>query len=163
MELRTIEIDFEIHKCIEAERNSFAESANDVLRRLLGIKASENKPVQMIAAAGEAGRSWTGKGVTLPNGTQIRMDYNGQVLTGTIRDGKWLVGGHEFSSPSAAASAMCLTKAGKRTQLDGWKYWEAKRPGDEKWMSIGSLRPDAIERHRQIIDRLGIDLDAIQS
>ena len=33
-ELRTIEIDFEVHKIIELERTSFSETANEVLRWL---------------------------------------------------------------------------------------------------------------------------------
>ncbi len=159
MDHRTIEIDFDVHKRIETERSSFSESANEVLRRLLGIGASENKASRLIAEAVEAGRAWTGKGVTLPNGTKVRMDYNGQALAGTIRDGKWVVNGHEFASPSAAASAMCRTKAGKQTQLDGWKYWEAKRPGDDTWVAIGDLRPNLLERHRVNIDTLTRDLD----
>ena len=38
-EIATIEIDFDIHKRIEMERQSFTESPNDVLRRLLGLAA----------------------------------------------------------------------------------------------------------------------------
>jgi negative regulator of replication initiation len=96
LEHRSIEIDFDVHKRIEAERTSFGESANDVLRRLLGIGQRENKASVMIAAAAEHGRSWTGKSVMLPGGTQVRMDYNGQQLTGVITDGKWIVEGREF-------------------------------------------------------------------
>lgn len=143
MDYRSIEIDFDVHKRIEAERSSFGESANDVLRRVLGIGARENKASALIAAAVEHGRSWTGKGVTLPGGTLVRMDYNGQQLAGVITDGKWIVEGREFSSPSAAASKSVRTKSGKETSLDGWKYWQAKRPGDDSWVLISSMRPEA--------------------
>lgn len=154
MEYRTIEIDFEVHKRIEVERGGFAESANDVLRRMLGISGSGNKASVLIAAAAEHGRAWTGKGVTLPSGTQVRMDYNGQALAGMISDGKWVVEGHTFSSPSAAASEMCRTKSGKRTSLDGWKYWQAKRPGDDRWVSIGSMRPEVQRMLDDVINSL---------
>ena len=63
-ELRTIEIDFDVHKKIEAERTSFSESPNDVLRRLLRL----GNAAATEAAKGR-GRSWSGKGVTLPDGT----------------------------------------------------------------------------------------------
>jgi len=143
MEHRQIEIDFDVHKLIEAERTSFSESANDVLRRLLGLGApAPNKAAKIIAEYAEGQRSWTGKSVNLPAGTQLRMDYNGQTLTGAIADGKWVVEDREFTSPSAAASELCRTKAGKKTQLDGWKYWEAKRPGDDRWTPIANLRPE---------------------
>jgi hypothetical protein len=38
---------------------------------------------------------------------------------------------------------MVRTKSGKETSLDGWKYWQAKRPGDDSWVSISSMRPEA--------------------
>ena len=154
MKHRTIEIDFDVHKRIEAERTGFAESANDVLRRLLGITEAKTPAGAMIAAAVEHGRSWTGKGVTLPGGTLVRMSYNGRDLAGVITDGKWVVEGNEFSSPSAAASKMCRTKSGAETSLDGWKYWQAKRPGDDRWVPIGSMRPEAIKMVDDVIASL---------
>ncbi|MFD1033146.1 hypothetical protein ACFQ15_00570 [Sphingomonas hankookensis] len=159
MNHRAIEIDFDVHKRIEAERSSFAESANDVLRRLLGIGATSalvQDPAPAAAAqADDFGRAWNGKGVTLPGGTQLRMDYRGQVVTGVVRDGKWLIEGREFSSPSGAAGEMCRTKSGTKTSLDGWRYWEAKRPGDDSWTAISTMRP---EHGRIMADIVNIDL-----
>lgn len=136
-DLRTIEIDFEVHKRIELERRSFAETPNAVLRRLLNIggeqAASESAPPS-------SGRPWAGKGVTLPHGTELRMEYNGRVHTGVIRDGTWAVEGGEYKSPSAAAGGVARTKDGNRTSLDGWIYWQAKRPGETQWVGIAQLR-----------------------
>lgn len=152
MDHRTIEIDFDVHKRIEAERSGFAETPNDVLRRLLGIgAAAARKAPRAPASAPQSegfGRAWNGKGVTLPGGTELRMDYRGQVLTGVIRDGKWVVEGREFSSPSGAAGEMCRTKSGQKTSLDGWRYWQAKRPGEDRWTPISTLRPE----HLRIIE-----------
>ena len=133
-DFRTIEIDLDVHKLIEAERRNFAESDNDALRRLLRIDVS--------AAGGTTPptrRSWKGSGVELPHETSLRMTYNGVTHTGKIEDGVWLVAGERFSSPSGAASSVGRTKAGSKTRLDGWKYWEAKTPGTEKWISIYAL------------------------
>lgn len=152
MEHRTIEIDFEVHKRIEAERTGFSESANDVLRRLLGIGG--DAPAKASAAPSN-GRPWTGKGVALPSGTQLRMDYNGRAIAGVVEDGEWLVEGRRFSSPSAAAGELCRTRAGKKTSIDGWKYWQAKRPGDDSWIAISTLRP---EHARMLADITKIDI-----
>lgn len=133
---RSIEIDFEVHKRIELERQSFAETPNAVLRRLLGIdEGAAVKP-----EVRKDGRPWAGKGVSLPHGTEVRMEYNGRVHTGTIDNGTWVVEGEEYKSPSAAAGGAARTRAGKRTQLDGWIYWQAKRPGDAQWIGISQLR-----------------------
>ena len=134
-DLRTIEIDFDVHKKIEAERKSFSESPNDVLRRLLKLGGAAES-----YAINEARRSWSGKGVTLPHGSEVRMEYNGRRYEGAITDGEWLVEGQRFKSPSAAAGGVAVTKDGKHTRLDGWNYWSVKRPGDGDWVAIRALR-----------------------
>ena len=146
--LRSIEIDFEVHKRIEMGRQGFEETPNDVLRRLLGIEVEEpkkvpEKEVVTTPAASpitEAGRPWAGKGITLPHGTQLRMDYGGRVYTGMIREGQWVVEGGTYKSPSAAAGAVAKTRSGTQTKLNGWRYWHVKRPGDNDWAHISGLR-----------------------
>lgn len=138
-DLRTIEIDFDVHKIIELERSSFSETPNEVLRRLLKVNGASSAP-KKVAPDTNAGRPWAGKGVTLPHGTELRMEYNGRRYTGAIDNGEWAIEGKRFKSPSAAAGGVALTKDGKRTNLDGWIYWYAKRPGDTDWVSIKQLR-----------------------
>jgi hypothetical protein len=138
---RSIEIDFEVHQKIELERTSFEELPNDALRRLLGlglkaqiaqtINARDNLPI---------GRAWSGKGVTLPHSTELKMEYNGSVHLGTIDDGIWMVEGTQCKSPSDAASAVAKTRGGRTTSLNGWIYWQVKRPTDRKWVRIDALR-----------------------
>ncbi len=134
-DFQTIEIDFDVHKRIELERQSFAESPNAVLRRLLNIGGTSS-PVSTVTL----GRPWAGKGVTLPDGTELRMEYNGRVHAGIIQDGVWMVEGGQYKSPSAAAGGVARTKDGKKTNLDGWTYWQVKRPEDVNWIGIDELR-----------------------
>src|ERR1019366_1299341 len=89
-DLRTIEIDFDLHKRIETARESFSETPNDVLKRLLKI-GQATKPPETESPGG--GRPWSGKGVVLPHGTQLRMEYNGRSHSGEIVDGQWHVEG----------------------------------------------------------------------
>src|SRR5690606_30804469 len=124
-------------KKIELERESFAESPNEVLRRLLKIGG---RPSANITPKTDDGRPWSGKGVTLPHGTALRMDYNGREYTGVITDGEWVVEGKRFKSPSAAAGGIAVTRDGKHTRLDGWMYWHVKRPSDGDWIAIRKLR-----------------------
>lgn len=140
-EFRTIEIDFDVHKLIENERTGFAESANDALRRLLKLRPRTAKPNKSPVSGR---RSWSDEGVTLAHGTSIKMSYNGRLHEGEIVDGKWVVGGKTFDSPSGAASGVAITKRGKHTRLDGWIYWEAKRPGENRWARISSLRTGTV-------------------
>ena len=138
--MRTIDIDFEIHRLIESKRTSFSDTPNEVLRRELGLGTSPIVPPPPTPPeSGE--RSWASKGVTLPHGTELRMEYNGRQYSGVIKNGEWLVGEECCYSPSAAACCVALTKDGRPvTALDGWLYWYCKRPGDTDWISIKQLR-----------------------
>jgi hypothetical protein len=136
--MRSIEIDLDVHKCIELARRDFAESDNDVLRRLLGVDGGE---AALIACA-QSGVAWSGKGVTLPHGTRARMEYNGRAHRGVIENGEWVIGESRFKSPSAAASGVARTRAGTSPSLDGWIYWSVKRPDDTKWVLLNSLREE---------------------
>ena len=134
---RMIEIDFDVHRRIEAERQGFHESPNDVLRRLLDMGKSPNEQRHAEASAPGA---WSGKGVTLPAGTEIRMTYRRQRYFGRIENGQWWVAGHSYASPSAAASKTARTRQGKPTVLDGWRYWQVRRPGDAEWTPLRDLK-----------------------
>jgi len=135
--LRTIEIDFDIHKLIEGERRSFDETPNDALRRLL--KLPDNAPT-VAKRDFTPRRDWSDKGVVLPHGTAIRMEYSGKAHFGHIRDGVWVIDDQIFDSPSGAASGVAITRKGNQTKLDGWKYWYVKRPRDTGWTPISDLR-----------------------
>jgi hypothetical protein len=106
--------------------------------------------------AGGGGRSWSGEGVTLPHGTILKMRYNGRQHEGEIVDGKWIIDGKTFDSPSGAASGVAITKSGKKTRLDGWTYWEAKVPGDTSWTPISSLRRKLNSRSTFTAEELGL-------
>lgn len=140
-DFRQIEIDFEVHKAIELARRAFSESPNDVLRRLLGIKRSLPAQNDSHALAEQkSGKSWRGKGIELPHSTELRMEYNGVSYEGVVRDGKWVVEGATYGSPSGAANGVTVTKDGSKTQLNGWIYWQARLPGAGIWIPLSTLK-----------------------
>jgi hypothetical protein len=139
-QMRSVEIDFDVHKRIEIARQAFEESPNDVLRRLLGIDGSPAVSSPNVNSSGPVGKAWFGKGVELPHGTQLRMEYNGKVHTGLIDNGVWKVEGTESGSPSDAAASVARTKDGGKPSLNGWNYWQVKRPNDRTWRPISGLR-----------------------
>lgn len=139
-EMRTIEIDFDIHKLIEAERQSFSEVPNTVLRRLLKLENADVPESQPSLSPDPDRGAWIWKGVKLPAGTELRMEYRGKEHRGVIQNSAWVVEGETFKSPSAAAGGVTVTRNGARPSLDGWKYWFVKLPGNPEWTALGNLR-----------------------
>jgi SeqA protein N-terminal domain len=147
-QMKTIEIDFDIHRLIEIERKGFDESENSALRRLLNLSSkidlqSSTKHGAIVAPETtiSQGRPWSGKGLVLPHGTELRMEYRGQVVRGVIENGVWSVEGNKTTSPSDAAGSAVVTKNGERPSLNGWVYWEVKRPTDATWRKLKSMKP----------------------
>ena len=138
--MRNIEIDFDVHKAIETERSSFSETSNDVLRRLLKIDEKRKPTASQTETTAQAGKAWVGKGVTLPHSTLVRAEYNGRIHEGEIVNGRWFAEGRYFTSPSGTLGGIARTKSGGKTSLDGWIYWQVKRPGDSSWIKIDNLR-----------------------
>lgn len=146
MTMRTIEIDFEVHKAIELERRSFDEAPDTALRRLLGIapaEAEENSKPGATPAPSPAGRPWVGKGhsagLTLPHGTELQMDYNGQRFMGRVDNGVIMFEGQNFTSPSGAADELCRTKDGRKTSLNGKELISARLRGETDWVLLKTL------------------------
>lgn len=150
MQFRQIEIDFDIHKLIELERRGFDEPPNSALRRLLKLPDKNQIEAPAVASVkvpdnafnDGSGRPFTEDGVSIPHGSLARMEYlrGSQVYEGQFLDGKLVVNGVAYSSLSGAADALAVTKSGDKTSLNGWRYWEAKRPGETVWEKLWDLR-----------------------
>ncbi len=140
-----IEIDFEVYKALTIMRRAEEHSYNDVLRELLALPPREAKIVEaagsVVATSGVAGinevirsQGLHSRGLFLPEGTELRATYKGTeyhaIVKGGVIDN---YGGISFSSPSAAASAIT------ETTVNGWRFWEAKRPNDFNWHRLDQL------------------------
>ena len=136
MQIRPIEVDVEVYRFLESRRTSFSQTHNDILRDLARLKPVTSSPAKGPGSSG----GWSWKGVTLPNGTKLRMSYNGQTHTGEIVQGGWHIGGAIYRTPSAAAGGVARSKKGAPVSVDGWAYWEFKKPDSDRWVQIGKLR-----------------------
>ena len=139
-----IEIDFEVFKTLTAQLLDERDTYNEAIRRLLTLPASDlNSDPAPFEPAGIAGPSrgllstsgvWYSN-VFFPDGTVFRATYKGQTFYASIKDGVWVDGfGLNRTSPSDAASMIC------KTNVNGWKFWFARRPFDADWVRMDSLR-----------------------
>lgn len=138
-----IAVDLDVFKALTARIQAAGLTHNDVLRELLSL----DSPVEYEGAgsnvferfADQLARSQHGgqfysRGLVLPDGTELRARYKGQQFTAKIAGGKWLDAADvEHSSPSAAASAIT------GTTVNGWRFWEARRPGEQIWRRLDIL------------------------
>lgn len=141
-----IEIDFEVFKALTARLESEADTYNEAVRRLLNLPASEVSPsfgevdtpgLPAVLPGGLGGQTkgvWFSN-VFFPDGTAFRATYKGRTHRAVIRDSKWMDEfGLQRSSPSDAASAI------SHTNVNGWRFWFARRPYDEDWIRMDALR-----------------------
>ncbi|MEG3145063.1 hypothetical protein U1839_10420 [Sphingomonas sp. RT2P30] len=132
-----IDIDFEVYKALTARRQHENHSYNEVLRDLLGIEFgvsgatvdtdSDDGQVKVPAL-------FALRGGGLPDGTELKALYKGTEYRASIRNGRWVdSSGIEHSSPSAAASAI------SGTNVNGLRFWHAKRPADTVFRRLDIL------------------------
>lgn len=126
---KTIEIDLDVYKRIEEHRESFDQSENDILRRLLDL---EEQPVKMVRG-NKTGLN-VGDGVVLPDGTQLRKKYKGQLYEVAVTNGRIIYNGKGYTSPSGAAVAIT------GSPVNGWRFWEVKMPDDDEYRLLAELR-----------------------
>lgn len=137
--MHTIEIDFDVFKKLTVLRETETVTYNDVLRKLLGISSTApgssttRAAIQPFETPNTSG-SWTTKGVTFPAGTEFRTSYKGEIIYGRVEAGALAVNGKRFESPSSAAAAIT------GTSVNGWIFWECRKPGSTAWQMIKSLR-----------------------
>lgn len=154
-----IEIDFDVFKALTALRENEAVTYNHVLRRLLKLpqSASHDEPglaplfAEMIGNSPQkrVGGSPTALGsllsaalqgawynnVFFPEGTHFRATYKGRTYLAEIKNGLWVdQDGIIRNSPSDAASAI------SGTNVNGWRFWHARRPEDKEWRRMDEFK-----------------------
>ena len=139
---RTIEIDFDVHRHIEAARQGFDDPPNAVLRRLLGIDnndtgSQESSSATPGAASTDPGVPWTRKGILLPDGTELQVRYAEVKADGRVTGGKLVLNGKEFDAPSKAVIEVVAPTP-----------WE---PREHQWLET----PVRETARAQIVDVIG--------
>ena len=141
-----IETDFEVWKSLTLLRLSEEHTYNDVLRELLELPAHSSHFLEAVSVSTpppqggaptltvNAPEGLYSRGLFLPKGTQLKATYQAQQYFARVGDGVITnAHGDTFTSLSAAASAIT------GNNVNGWRFWDAKRPNDLSWTSLSLL------------------------
>lgn len=131
--MRTIDIDLDVHKKIEAARTSLSQTENSILRSLLNIGPLESKDDTMRENGGTK-PGLLARGTLIPDGTELRSTLRGTVHRAKVRNGKIEFNGEEYHTPSAAGCEA----TGYNT--NGWVFWEYKDEVTGRWHKLDRLR-----------------------
>jgi hypothetical protein len=123
------EVDFEVFKELTLRRATESTTYNDVLRGLLGLP-----PTVTGAAAQTDDGAWEYRGVRFPSRTEFRAKYKGKTYSAKIEEGRLMLDGKVVGSPSEAAHQIT------GTNVNGWRFWECRLPGEARWRVIEALR-----------------------
>jgi hypothetical protein len=92
-----------------------------------------------------ADKGWMFKDTFFPEGTEFRATYKGTTYTALIKNGVWRDSeGFVLTSPSDAASKVTGTK------VNGWGFWQCKRPGDSSWTRLSDVRVRQPSRRKKL-------------
>ena len=94
--MATIQIDFEVEKALFALRETEEETFSDVMRKVLGLPPKQSNNSRHLAP-------WKYGEVSLPHGTELRLNHQGREHRADIVDGRWMLDGQPQNSPTAAA------------------------------------------------------------
>ena len=137
-----ISVDLDVFKALTALIQADGQDHNDVLREILKLDSPLEADLQSgifetpnaLARFAYPGQFYS-RGLALPDSTELRARYKGVQHFASVRNGRWWNDdGREFSSPSAAASAIT------NTTVNGWRFWEARLPGDKGWRRLDIVR-----------------------
>jgi hypothetical protein len=109
------------------------DTYNDVLRDLLKLpKIRPDIGAEELVKA--RAQIWSTGGVSFPPGTEFRASYKGKVYVAHVKDGALMVNGRKAPNPSAAANLIT------GTNVNGWRFWEARLPGQSDWRRLENYR-----------------------
>ncbi len=136
-------VDLDVFKALTARLEQEGQTHNDVLRDLLNLDSpveAEGPDSPLGKLADQLGRMSFGtgfysRGLTLPDGTELRARYKGREYRARIEGGHLFTEDNEqHDSPSAAANHITSTT------VNGLRFWQGKRPGDNTWRRLDVIR-----------------------
>lgn len=129
MDTKYVQVDLEVWKEIEKNRESFTQTPNDILRKIFMLTEASAKEKVVPA---EGGSSETVIGLSteyglLPDGMKLSRVYKGKEYNAQVVNGAIELEGIRFNSLSMAG--VHVTKY----NVNGWHFWKYFDEKTQKW------------------------------
>lgn len=138
MEFISITIDVDVYKWIESNRDSFSETHNNILRKIIGLEEiSEDEQIlnkEPLLVNQQTNEGLICKGVILKNGLKLRKRYRGKEYTAEVKNNQIQYNGKPYYSPSAVAMEI------SGINVNGWVFWEYFDDENNTWRILNELR-----------------------
>lgn len=135
-----IEIDDQVMKELQKKAIPFEDTPNSVLRRLLGFENANNKnsipgPETKIIPVSISTVQDVPLNITnFLEGKRLWRRYKGKDYYVDVKNGKYVIDGKEFYSPSAVAVHVT------GNPVNGWIFWRYYDSNKDRWSLIDKLR-----------------------
>lgn len=153
----SIKVSQDLYMALDRLRDPQDKRITDLIWRLVedrGVKRTEPTSVEQgWWYTGDVAEGLTASDMTIPNEAALRGRYRGKYVLARVRNGRIVIDGESYESPSSAARAVLATHrvAGAAANVNGWRFWEMEYPaGSGNWRRLDSFRkPWQVKRRRR--------------
>lgn len=127
-----IHISDETFRRLQSRAVAFVDKPEDVIRRLLD--ATEGSAPPALPKHNPVVGDLVSRVGRIPAGSQLRAVYKRVPFHAEVTNGRVLWNGRQYDSLSSAAVAAIRSTGSSRHTENGWRWWEVRVPGDERWI-----------------------------
>ena len=123
------------------------DDANTVIERLIAHWET-NPPGATTPSETLPRRYWkSSRGNKFEIGAQLRCAYHGKTYHAEITEKGIAFGDSIYANPSTAGVAVKHSAGthGRAAATNGWEFWEIRRPGEQNWLPLNTLRDRSAE------------------
>lgn len=142
--MRSIQISTDVFQALWSRRRPGEETEDEILRRVLGVRASAETAEQVAEGRGQGFTDRT-YGVHFPEGFEIFRTYLGRNYSARVVNGRWVL---EGTGESASSLNRLSALVGPQRE-NAWMNWKYRDASGEA-LNIAAMRnPGQVQtRHR---------------
>ena len=133
--MKTIEVPDDLYKELEKRAIPFEDKEPaDVIRRIIDYPRIGSAETDESTC--DNGSDLHCRGGMIHHGTRLRKTYKGHSFEAEVLNGKILLNGNSYLSPSEAANAAVCSVGPQSSSINGWIFWEFLDTTTRQWKPL---------------------------